>query len=460
MDAETLFRQGVRAIHDQKDVAQGRQLLIQSLKLDPTNDMAWLWLTRTVKDPEQKLQYVERALSANPANERAQLLKQRLVQSQAPAAPQPQPPISRPVTDPIQPLVTKTLDTPLTKQEKARIVALLEQAENHMAEGNVEEAITQWVNVLKIRADHEIAIRNATGHLWRMDYHEDARELVQRAIDAGTPVSSIYLTAIDMAERQRDHGYAEDLRVKVPTLPQVEDQLILTIADKYIDDYKIEQAQTCLKAGVESHPESQALLVRLGDLYMDMHRTPEAMECYEKAVRLGSRTQMGKEADKKLVEFVPVLTDRERGSLLLAVREALGVSIVFLLMGWQDARLNLFHMDFFHWLGVGLSLGGGYFLVTATSSPQQRPLARLLGGRVPEPEEMPDKRSTQEQPDKIYGGAMEEPTEIPIIPKRVRYVLGFLGLAMLIAALVLVFHQAVDLVVNYKEAPYFYENYR
>ena len=71
MDAQTLFREGVLVLRDQKDVARARQLLTQSLKLDPNNEMAWLWLSRTTDDPQKKLQCVERALRLNPKNEQA-----------------------------------------------------------------------------------------------------------------------------------------------------------------------------------------------------------------------------------------------------------------------------------------------------------------------------------------------------------------------------------------------------
>jgi tetratricopeptide (TPR) repeat protein len=78
MDAKTLYRQGITAIRDQGDLQRGRELLLQSLRLDSQNDMAWLWLTRTVRDRQKQLEYVERALSINPNNESAQQLRLRL----------------------------------------------------------------------------------------------------------------------------------------------------------------------------------------------------------------------------------------------------------------------------------------------------------------------------------------------------------------------------------------------
>jgi tetratricopeptide (TPR) repeat protein len=483
MDAKTLFRQGVRAIQEQKDLAQGRTLLTQSLKLDPNNDAAWLWLTRTIKDPQKKLQCVERALHINPSNEHARKLKEQLqadTSSVPNAAPAPEPapahnaassPVIVPLAGPAvpaeptpQPRISgaTTMDTPLTRQESEQMQNLLEQAEIYLAEDNVEEAIASWVEVLQIRVDYELAIRNAAGHLWRLNYKEDAREIVQRAIDAGTSISSIYMTAIDMAERERDYEHAEAIRLQIVEAPHIDDQLIVTVANGFLDDYKIEQGREFLERAVELHPESQALLVRLGDLYRELEHPADAMACYNRAVQLGTRSKHGKEADRRLQEFVPVLTDRERGSMLLAVREVIGLSVLYLLIAWQDAGLYLNRMNTLHWLGVGLSFLGGYLLVTAVSSPQQHPLAWLLGGKVPGPDTASSESSEdgkkaktlgEADPEAVYGAAIEDPTQLPIIPLRVRYVLGVMGVVLLGVAAYLVLSESFNLVFDYQQ-PY------
>ncbi|MEP0762312.1 MAG: hypothetical protein HRF48_06185, partial [Chloroflexota bacterium] len=82
MDAQELYRQGVIAIREQNDLARGRDLLVQALKLDPHNDMAWLWLARTTSDPARRLELVERALRANPASEAARKLRTQLLAEQ------------------------------------------------------------------------------------------------------------------------------------------------------------------------------------------------------------------------------------------------------------------------------------------------------------------------------------------------------------------------------------------
>jgi tetratricopeptide (TPR) repeat protein len=444
MDAKTLYQQGVTAIRDQNNPQQGRELLIQSLRQDPRNDMAWLWLTRTVQNRQKQLEYVERALRINPTNESAQKLKTRLLAVPPSPAASPQPPTNVQEIAVLAPAPShlKTVDVPVTPEERDQIARLMERADIYIEAGETEAAIEQWIEVLKIRVDHETALRHAAGHLWRLQYRDDAEELVRRAIDAGTTVPSIYLTAIDIAERLGEHSRAEELREHIASLPQSDDQLLVAIADDYIRRYRLEQALAFLSRALDAHPASQKLLVKTGDLLKELDRPQEAMTYYDRAVRVGTRTTEGKEADRKLLNYVPVLTDRERGNVWLALREAVGVGMFFLVMGWQDAGLNLLHMGPLRWIGAGLGLIGGYLLVTATSSPQQEPIASWLGGQIPAA--APD----SDTPRPVPGRALEEPTGLPIISDDVRYALGTIGAVLLVLALILVFRHTFDLVID------------
>lgn len=439
MDARTLFRQGVVAIREGRDLARGRDLLLKSLERDPGNDMAWLWLARAMPDRAAQLDCVERALSINPANETAQKLKVRLLA--ATASPDQAAPSE--ATPTIQPLPRKTVDVPLTPDEDAQIGRLLGRAEAYLEAGDVEAAVAQWVEVLRVRVDHERALRSAAGHLWRMGYQADARELVQRALRAGTRVPGVFLTAIDMAERQGDRAEAAALRERVIGLPQADEQLLISVADYYAGHVQTDQALDFLRRAVEARPQSQALLVRLGDLLAEQERHQEAQTYYDRAVRLGARTRLGQQAERQLASAVPILTDRERGSMWLAIREAFGVGLVFLLLGWQDARLNLLAMEPRRWGGVLISLLGGYLLVTATSSPQQRPLASWLGGSVPPPAPPPDATKAL-----VVGRALQEPTNLPSLSPGTRLLFGVVGAALLIVAFVMVFHASLNQVID------------
>jgi tetratricopeptide (TPR) repeat protein len=452
-DAQELYRQGVAAISHHNDLARGRDLLVASLKLNPHNDMAWMWLTRTTTSPERRLELVERALRANPANEaalklRAQLLAQRPTPPPAPsplAAPAPavsaEPHLVPPESGVIQPLKRKTVEEPVSPAEKERIARLVDRAEIYREAGEIEQAIALWVEVLAIRVDHELALRNAAGHLWKLQYWQDAKELVQRAIDAGTRVPTVYLTALDMAERQSDGIWAAELRERVASLPVADEQLVVKVAEYYLSRRDQAIALQFLERALETHPAMPVALIKLGDLLHESGDRVGATRLYERAARLGTRGKTRKEVDKKLRSFVPVLTDRERGSVWLALREAAGIAGLFVFLGWQDARLDLLALGPRRWLGVLVSLLGGYLLVTATSSPQQRPLAGWLGGSVPPPPPPePPRLPGDPAPFRAPGRALQEPTALPILPAGLRYVLGALGLALLGIAFALVFY--------------------
>lgn len=438
MDAQTLFRDGITAIREEKNLVKGRDLLTQSLRLDADNDMAWLWLSRTLTDHDKQRQCVERALKLNPNNQQAQAFMERLTTSTFARA------NGSPTTN-----VEPPRETAIAPRDPAALRSYLNKADTLVEQKDIEGAIEQWVRALDIQPDHEEALSNAVRHLSRLKYIDDAHELVANAIKSGTTHPSVYLTAIDIAKYKKNHSEADDLRVKLATLSDANENLVVDIVDHFLKNTQEAQAMQVLHNGVESHPQSQKLLLRLADLTKEQGRTQEAFELYERAARLGARTKEGKAADQKLLQFAPSLTDKERGSTLLALREALGIGVVFLLMAWQDAGLNLLRLGVNRWVGVLIGIVGGYLAITATSSPAQQPLARWLGGVVPEPPDRPanDFEAATLLPEHI--------TQLPAITLPLRLFLGAAGLALLGLAFWLVFSTAIGL-LNNPNPPEFY----
>ena len=60
------------------DKERGKQLLLQFLETDDSNDDAWMWLSVCVADPDLKRECYNRALEINPSNEQAQKGLRRL----------------------------------------------------------------------------------------------------------------------------------------------------------------------------------------------------------------------------------------------------------------------------------------------------------------------------------------------------------------------------------------------
>lgn len=469
MDAKTLYQQGIVAVRA-GDKELGQRLLARSLQLEPDNAMAWLWLSRTQSDPRRQRQCVERALVIDPQNATARELKARLQQRGSEGVRRDPPVASGGVTgvaavvggaalvgaaasvndpdDPFADVVPASAQRsrkpapvslppppePPSLAEQKQIRRLLEEAEALAGQGRTDDALERWVQVLGIQVDNAFAMKFAVRTLTRLRYVDDATELVRRALDAGTRSLPIHLTALDLAKLTGDHRWLADLRQRVLLLPEAETPVILKVVDDLLAEDQTAPALRALTYALEKAPQDQALLVRMGDLQKRLGRPREAMRYYNDAARIDLRTPEGREADEKLTDFAPELTDRERGSVLLAWREAAAFGVFGLLLAWQDVGLNLANMTAERWLGVGLAVIGGYLLVTATSSPQQRGLARLLGGQPP---------------DSVGAvGPNDEASRLPVVPLPLRVMLGVIGSLVLALAFYLVFNTAINLIVD------------
>ncbi len=439
MDAKTLFRQGIAALRDEKDMEKGRTLLTQSLRLDPQNDVAWLWLSRTVTDADKRRQCIERALQINPENEQARALMTKL---QSATATFPTVAVAAPVPENHTPPRKTKEFSALSGNRQRQIDEHLQQAEALIAANKTEEAIEQWVRVLDLQPDHQVALPNAIKHLAKMNYLDDCHELVMKAVNSGTDHPSVYLTAIDIAKRTHHDGEADDLRLKLAGLPQIDEKHIVKVIDYFTTNGQYHLAAQALDAALVNYPKNQMLLLRRAEVAKEQLNTQEAVQYFERAAQLGTSSKEGKKADEQLSVYLPQLTDKERGSVWMALREAVGFGSVYLLMGWQDAGLDLLRLGPGRIAGVLLSVLGGYLLVTAASSPQQQPIATWLGGSVPE---------KPKRDDVDFEATLAEPelaTAIPMIPVAARVLLGVVGAVLLILAFRMVFGTALGLISN------------
>ena len=65
---DALLKQAVSAIRA-GDKFNGKQYLIELIKVDPENEAAWLWMSQVVRTSEQRRQCLEKVLQINPENE-------------------------------------------------------------------------------------------------------------------------------------------------------------------------------------------------------------------------------------------------------------------------------------------------------------------------------------------------------------------------------------------------------
>ncbi len=464
VDPKALFEQGVIAIREEKNLSKGRDLLMRSLRADPRNEQAWLWLSRTTNDTAKRVQCLEKALSLNPDNIqtrqtidklKATLTSAPRVMSAAAAAPAADIEAARPATPRSKPEAAaepaqRQPEASPPKRRKAdpgRIEQLMSRAQAYLDKEDIDNALENWLRVLEIQSDHEIALRYAVKYLTKQKMSEDAFDLLKQAIDDGTPNPAIYLTAIELGRRLQQDAAVDALREKLAALPTADETVVAQTIDSYLERDLVLQALDLLQKAVEAHPKSQKLAIRLARIYDRLERRAEAAEWYERVLRLGAHTPEGKQADKRLSEFTPQLTDQERGSMVLALREALGIGVFILVLAWLDAGLNFANMGPARWLGVLAGFVGAYLLVTAISSPQQRPLAGWLGGKVP-PEPEPLK-------DEFNNLVTLESSKIPILGTATRAGLGLVAVILLGASLWLVFRHTIEVATDPNPAPFY-----
>lgn len=423
-DAKDLFNQAVVAIRDERDFARGQTLLKEALKIDPQNDLAWLWLSRTIKDPETRLKYIDRALQLNPNNEMAKALREKTA-DQLGASP------TSVAVIPESPLAsgahkTKIVGDPLTPEEKQKIDYYLKSAQQAVEANDMERAIEQWVQVLYIQTDHPAALPQSIRALMKMNFLDDAEELIWRALDDGSTEQSLPPILISLARRSPDYTRLEQTRLHLASLPNIDAVFLNEMAEDVIVNTSPRAAFGFVHTAAMSHPTDQPLLWKLAELYDLAKQEDKATDVYKQIVAINSRTEIGKQADLRVLKSAPGVTDRERGSVMLAVREVIGIALLFFLLAWQDAGLNLFDLEPMHIAGIGFSLLGGYLIVTGTSSPSQRGVALLLGGKKDE----------------------ESGSNLRTIDEFTQYALSAIGIVGLLIGFYMVFNRSIDLLLD------------
>ena len=313
MDAQQYYIRGVAAIK-RGDMVQGRNLLLQSLKIEQNNDKAWMWMSRTLAEPDKKLQCAERALAINPQNRSALKLKQSLTQPEA-----------KPHSEP------NALD-------QQQIDKLMREAKTLAKSNRRPEAADKWVDVLDIQPDHEEAMKNAVEYYMKRDMVDEVQYLLYKAVDQGTTNATLLLSARDLAKQTHDLQRLDSLNEKIASAEWITPKRVLRIANDYVKDEFHDNAVRILKKGLSFHPNDTSLLNRIAEIHELSGRETLALQYYEQVANQAVRSKIGKQADKRLAQSVPIMTDRERGSVGLAWREVFGVVLLFFLAGISRFR--------------------------------------------------------------------------------------------------------------------------
>jgi len=81
MDSAELLRQAVQAARNGRELT-ARDLFRDVVRLDPNNELAWMWLSGLLDPLEDRIAACERVLSINPGNQRIRVYRDKLLQEQ------------------------------------------------------------------------------------------------------------------------------------------------------------------------------------------------------------------------------------------------------------------------------------------------------------------------------------------------------------------------------------------
>lgn len=81
MTSENLLRQALQAAHSGRELT-ARDLFQDVVRLDPDNELAWMWLSGLLDPLEDRIMACERVLSINPGNQKMQAYKGKLLGEQ------------------------------------------------------------------------------------------------------------------------------------------------------------------------------------------------------------------------------------------------------------------------------------------------------------------------------------------------------------------------------------------
>jgi tetratricopeptide (TPR) repeat protein len=128
MDSADLLRQAVQAARSGRELT-ARDLFQDVVRLDPNNELAWMWLSGLLDPLEDRIEACERVLSINPGNQRIRTYRDKLLQEQ---------------------------DTERQK-ELSRLDGDVQQVRQYIEKGQRDEALLLLQNITRDNRDHKEA---------------------------------------------------------------------------------------------------------------------------------------------------------------------------------------------------------------------------------------------------------------------------------------------------------------
>jgi hypothetical protein len=174
---------------------------------------------------------------------------------------------------------------------------------------------------------------------------------------------------IDFAILSRDTDLLrqqDDILLKHPSVTV--DQL-LRASEVFAKQFQFEVVAHLLRRASIMEPQNQTVLFGLMNAYEATNRHKDARAIRQQITDVDRKSSLGKRMMDHLLEEDPYVPLSMRRNTLVAVREAIGLALPIILLVFFDNGLSFLGAD--RLVGIALALAGGYLLVTATSSHEQ-----------------------------------------------------------------------------------------
>ena len=473
--ADRLYETGMQAFRAH-DSARARVAWTQALRQDPTHARAWAALLRVCHDLPEQLYCLIQLQHATPGDPRSEVALGRFRRAspdvQARVLPElrqvpglnGRPPEAigpsrarhvalseraQQVTGagsvlPGRPVGRVGPNIHAVREREREIASRLDIAARKLEAGDETAALQLYLAILQLDPAQPQAVAQTTRLLSRRGRLPQAHTLLVEALAAGNRDPVAYLTVAQIRLRLGTGDPWEPV-LALRQLPALEPEHLIHGGDLYWQQRDFRMALEFFHQAERLAPRNQAVLMRLAEAYRDLERRDRARQYLQRVVDQGARTELGRKAEAILLDYGPHIPRYIQAHMLYALREVLGIFLLFGVMAILDAGMNVRAIDPAGWVGLALSLVGAYLLVSATSSPAQRIFQRFLPPVAAPAESAPgvaEARSAAQGRDGFLPEMVAEPP-LPVLPFEARAVLGTIGAVLLAVAGVLVLRHSL-----------------
>lgn len=431
--AEAIIQSGVQAARA-GDRARARALLVRALRADPAAVKGWMALYSVLDDPAERLYCLFNAGRLAPGDGRLRQEYERFKAEFGSIPPQPVPELAD-LPPPRQPASGSAAGP-----TAGPVVGLLTIARRRFEEGDEAGALRALLRALEQDPANPDALAGAVRLLTRQRQFAQAIHWTEQSVQAGNrdPGAYISLAELLLLQGGAGAGQAWEWLARLRQLPDARPAHLVRAATLYRQHGDLKTSLAVLHEAERIDPHDQQALMALAEAYDSLYHPERARVYFKRAMEADPRSAVGQQAEGKLLDIRPEVPRHVQISTRYALREVLGVVLIFYLLAALDAGLNLISLGVAGWFGVLLSVLGAYLLVTATSSPAQRVLAPLLN----EVGELPYQEKSSHSADDLLPDVEDEPPPVQL-PLAWRTGLGVFGGILLVLAAVLVLQNSL-----------------